>query len=165
MNLNNQRYKNLVVEHRHNARYSKKRSFILNQSRRGMSNIELAACCVREINSYRRGEPTSGSCSVELLRRAIVHEEPEAWKCVQQCYCEPISSWLRCHPQWEVASKLGSSEQYVARTIKRFKQVTMLNQDIEWGSIADIFRYLRVCLNGVILDILRVYSCSKEIPS
>ena len=88
-----------------------------------------------------------------------------AWKWIEQCYSEPISNWLACHPQWEIATKLGSKEQYVARTIKRFKQMTMLNKRIECTSIADAFRYLRVCLNGIILDRLRFYSCSKEKPS
>jgi hypothetical protein len=165
MNLNNQMHKNLVVESLQNVQHGNKRSQILNQSSREMNNTELAACCVREINYYRRGEPTSERYTVELLRRAIVQGEPEAWNWVQQCYCELIASWLRHHPQWEVASKLGSSEEYVARTIKRFKQITMLNKDIEWSSMAEIFQYLRVCLNGVILEILRVYSCSKEIHS
>jgi hypothetical protein len=101
MNLKNQMHKNLVVERHQNVQHGKKLSLILNQSSGEMSNSELAAYCVREIDKYCRGEPTSEKYSVELLRRAIVQREPEAWKWVQQ---------------------------YVSRTIKRFKQTTMLNQ-------------------------------------
>jgi hypothetical protein len=165
MNLHNQIHKDLVVEQRQNGQPGKQGSFIMIQSSKEIDNTELAANCVREIDSYYRGEPTSEKYSVELLRRAIARGESEAWKWIEQCYSEPISNWLGCHPQWEIATKLGSKEQYVARTTKRFKQMTILNKHIECVSIADAFRYLRVCLNGVILDRLRFYSCSKENPS
>lgn len=165
MNLHNRIHKDLVIERHQNGQHGKKGFLFLVQSSKEMDNTELAAFCVREIDSFRRGEPTSEKYSVELLRRAIVKGESEAWECIQLCYSEPISDWLCYHPQWEIAAKLGSKEQYVARTINRFKQMSMLNQHIDCNSIGDTLRYLRVCLNGVILDRLRFYSCSKEIPS
>jgi hypothetical protein len=164
MNLYSLIHKDLVVERHQNGQQSNKRPFVLIESMKEMDNIELAANCAREIETYSRGEPTSEKYSVELLRLAIVQGEPEAWIWIQQCYGELISSWLRCHPLWEIAIALGSPDQYVARTVERFKQMTTLNQHIECDSIADAFKCLRVCLNGVILDMLRYYSCSKEIP-
>ncbi len=164
MNLSNLIHNDLVVERHQNGQQSNRRSFVLIESMEEMDNTELAANCAREIDSYSRGEPTSEKYSVELLRLAIVQGEPEAWKWIQQCYGELISSWLRYHPLWEIAITLGSQEQYVARTVQRFKQMTKFNQQFECDSIADAFRYLRVCLNGVILDGLRFYTCSKENP-
>lgn len=164
MNLHNRIHKDLVVEGHQNGQHGKKGSLFLVQSSKVMNNTELAAYCMREIDNFRRGEQTSEKYNVELLRRAIVQGEPEAWKWIQLCYCEPISNWLCYHPRWEIAAKLGSKELYVARTIHRFKQMTMLNQHMECNSIGDTFRYLRVCLNGVIIEILRFYSCSIEIP-
>ena len=160
----NRMHKDLVVERDQNGQQSNKSSFILIESMEEINNAELAAHCAREIDSYRRGELTSEKYSVELLRLAIVQGEPEAWKSIQQCYGELISSWLRYHPQWKIAIGLGSQDQYIALTFKRFKKMTTLNQQVECDSIADAFMYLRICLNGVILDILRFYSCSREIP-
>lgn len=160
----NRMHKDLVVERNQNGQQSNKSSFILIDSVEKMNNTELVAHCAREIDSYRRGEPTSEKYSVELLRLAIVQGEPEAWKLIQQSYSELISSWLRYHPQWKIAIELGSQDQYIALTFKRFKKMTTLNQQVECDSIADAFKYLRVCLNGVILDILRFYSCSRELP-
>jgi hypothetical protein len=158
-------YKDLVVERHQSGQHSNKISFILIDSMEEMNTTELAAHCAREIDSYRRGEPTSEEYSVELLRLAIVQGEPEAWKSIQQCFGELISSWLRYHPQWKIAIKLGSQDEYIALTFKRFKQMITLNQPIEFESLAEAFTYLRVCLNGVILDTLRLYSCSGEFSS
>ncbi len=163
MNLYSQMHKDPVIESHKNRQQRNTSSFILIESMRELDNIELAAYCARELDNYRRGEPTSEKYSVELLQLAIVQGEPEAWKWIEQCYGGLISSWLRYHPQWEIAMTLGSQEQYVARTVKRFKQMISLNQHIECASIADALKYLRVCLNGVILDMLRFDSVSREI--
>jgi hypothetical protein len=152
-------HKDLVVERHQNVQQRNKSSFILIDSMEEMNIAELAAHCAREIDSYRRGEPTDEEYSVGLLRLAIVQGEPEAWKSIQQCFGELISSWLRYHPQWKIAIKLGCQDQYIALTFKRFKQMITLNQPIEFESLAEAFTYLRVCLNGVILDTLRYYSC------
>lgn len=163
MSLHNQMHKDPVIESHKNKQQRNTSSFILIESMKELDSIELAASSAREIDNFRRGEPTSEKYSVELLRLAIVQGEPEAWKWIEQCYGALISSWLRYHPQGEIAMTLGSQEQYVARAVKRFRQMSTLNQHFECASIADALKYLRVCLNGVILDMLRFYSCSREL--
>jgi len=41
----------------------------------------LAAQCLREIDNFRRGEPCTDTCSVELVRRAMIQgvQEARAW--------------------------------------------------------------------------------------
>src|SRR5260370_12547831 len=51
-----------------------------------MSLPVLATHCVRELNTYRRGEPCTDRYGVELIRRATVQGDPEAWACVQHCF-------------------------------------------------------------------------------
>ena len=164
MSLYNQMHKDGVLERHQSGQQSKKSSFILIKSLEEMNTTELAAHCAREIDSFRRGEPTSERYTVELLRLAIERGEPEAWRSIQQCYSELILSWLCYHPQWKIALQLGSEEHYVTSTVNRFKQMTSLNQQIACDSMAEALRYLQVCLNGVMLDRLRFYSCSREIP-
>ena len=46
----------------------------------------LAAYCLREINKYRRGVPSAERYGLELLHRAIMQSDQEAWTWVQRCF-------------------------------------------------------------------------------
>jgi hypothetical protein len=165
MNPNKRVHKDLVVESHQGLQHNKKQqSLTLNQSGSKMNVTELAAHCVGEINKFRRGEPSTDRYSVELLRRAIVQGEQEAWSWIQQCFSGLVLSWLRRHPNRVAACELDSEENYVAQAFERFWQATALTQHIEFDSLAGALHYLRACLNGAIIDSLRTYSRSKEIP-
>ena len=165
MNPNIRVHKDLVVESHQGSQHDKKQqSLTLNQSGSEMNATELAAHCVGEINNFRRGEPGTEKYSVELLRRATLQGEQEAWAWIQQCFGELVLSWLRRHSYREAACGLDSEENYVAQTFERFWQATALTQHIEFNSLAGALQYLHACLNGAIVDTLRAYSRSREIP-
>lgn len=157
-------HKDLLMESHQSLRYDKKQSLRLNQAGSEMSNMELATHCVGEIDSVRRGELSSEKYSVELLRRATVQGEQEACVWIQQCFSELVLSWLHNHPERKAACELDSEENYVARTFERFWQATALTQHIEFNSLAGALHYLQACLNGAVIDTLRAYSLSKEMP-
>jgi hypothetical protein len=123
----------------------------------------LAAQCLREIDNYRRGEPWTDEYGLELLRRAAVQGDQEAWTGVQHCFGGMVRSWLRRHPKREVACRLESEEHYVARAFERFWQATTLTQRVEFHSLAAALQYLRASLNGAILDTLRAYARPREV--
>ena len=50
-----------------------------------MSLSVLAAYCARELSTAGWTEPCTETYGVELLRRAIVHGDQEAWTWVQRC--------------------------------------------------------------------------------
>ena len=164
MNPNLWIHKDLVVESHQGLQHDTKQSLTLNQSGSEMTTTELAAHCVGEFNNFRRGEPGTEKYSVELLRRATVQGELEARVWIQQCFSELVLSWLRCHPDRGTASELDSEENYVAQTFERFWQATALTQHIEFNSLAGALQYLHACLNGAIIDTMRAFSRSKEIP-
>jgi hypothetical protein len=123
----------------------------------------LATHCLREIDNYRRGEPWTDEYGLELLRRATVQSDQEAWRGVQHCFSGLVRSWLRRHPKREIACRLESEENYVARAFERFWQATTLTQRVEFNTLAATLQYLRASLNGVILDTLRTYPRPGEI--
>ena len=123
----------------------------------------LAAQCLREIDSYRRGEPWDDGYGLELLRRAIVQEDEEAWVGVQHCFSGLVRGWLLRHPKRDVACRLESEENYVAQTFERFWQATALTRHVEFMTLAAALHYLRASLNGVILDTLRAYARPREV--
>ena len=51
-----------------------------------LSVPQLTAQCLKEIDNYHRGEPNTDIYGVELLRRATVLGDPEAWESMQHCF-------------------------------------------------------------------------------
>jgi hypothetical protein len=137
----------------------------LNEEEAGeaLSVQTLAAECLRERENYRRGEPGTDENGLALLRRAIGQDDQEAWIWVYHCFSGLVRSWLRLHPQREVACRLESEENYVAQAFERFWQATTLSQRVEFNSLAAALQYLRTSLNGALLDTLRLYSRAEEV--
>lgn len=129
-----------------------------------MSVAVLAEHCTRESNKYRDGEHSDDRYGLELFRRAVMQHDQEAWERLQQCYSELVLSWLRRHPKQEAACRLDSEMNYVAQSFARFWLATTHNQQLAFSTLAGALQYLRACLNGAIIDTLRAYSRSKEVP-
>jgi hypothetical protein len=123
----------------------------------------LAAQCSMEIDHYRQGELYTDSYSVELLRRATVANDQEAWACVQHCFSGLVRGWLHRHPKRAIACRLENQEHYVAQAFERFWQATAYNQQLEFRSLAAALHYLRASANGAILDTLRTYQRPGEV--
>jgi len=130
---------------------------------RTLSVEALVAHCTREIDNYRRHEPCNDEYGLELLRRAIVQVDEEAWAGVQHCFSRLVRGWLHRHPKREVACRMESEENYVAQTLERFWQATALTRHVEFNTLAAALQYLRASLNGVILDTLRTYARPREV--
>jgi hypothetical protein len=124
---------------------------------------ELAAQCLRELGNYRRGEPCTDAFGLELLGRATIQDNQEAWAWVQYCFGGMVRGWLRRHPKRELACRLQSEENYVAQTFERFWQVTAFNQQVEFSTLAAVLQYLLAGLHGAILDMLLAYAWPGEV--
>lgn len=123
----------------------------------------LVAHCSSEIDHYRSREPWNDGYGLELLRRAIVQEDEEAWTGVQHCFNGLVRGWLHRHPKRDVAYRLESVENFVAQTFERFWQATTLTRHLEFTTLAAAMKYLRASLNGAILDTLRAYARPREV--
>jgi len=123
----------------------------------------LAAQCLGELSTYRRGEPCTETYGLELLRRATVQGDPEAWAWVRHCFRELVLDWLHRHPSREAACRLESEEHYVAQAFERFCQATTVTQRVEFSRLAPALQYLRASLNGAILNTLRAYSRPRAV--
>jgi hypothetical protein len=127
-----------------------------------MSLPVLAALCVRELTTYRMGEPYTDTYSVELLRRAAVQDDQEARVWVHSCFGGVMLDWLRRHPKRARACRLEREEHFVAQAFERFWQSTTSNQRVECTTLAGAFHYLRASLHGAILDRLRADARQRE---
>jgi hypothetical protein len=122
-----------------------------------MSIAELADQCMNEINHYQTGVLLSERYSAELLFRAILQGDQDAWKAVQQCLSETVRGWLDRHPKREAACRLDSEETYITQAFARF-HLAAVQQQVEFSRLPSALQYLRVSLNGVLLDALRASS-------
>jgi hypothetical protein len=129
-----------------------------------LSIPQLAAQCMKEVDNYHRGEPYTDVYGVELLRRATMFGDSEAWTWMQHCFGGLVLGWLRRHPYRETACRLENEENYVAQTFERFWQATALTQKVAFNTLASALRYLHLSLNGAILDSLRANVRSREVP-
>jgi len=129
-----------------------------------MTILELATHCFTEIDNYRRGEPYTDEYGLELLSRTIIQDDQEAWAWMQRCFNGMVLGWLHRHPCRSAACRLESEANYVALAFERFRQATTLTQRVEFNSLAEGLQYLRVCLNGAVLDTLRICARAREMP-
>jgi hypothetical protein len=107
------------------------------------------------------GDETVEVSSLQLLRRAIVHSDQEAWAGFQQCLEETVLTWLHEHPSREAACRGPCEKDLVAQTFERFRQAAVQAQ-MAYETPAGMQAYLRASLNGVILDTLRTFSRPRE---
>jgi hypothetical protein len=123
----------------------------------------LAELCLRKMDNFQRGEPCTDAYGVELVRRATIQGDQEAWEGMQHCFGGIVRGWLRGHPSREVACRLESEENYVAQTFEHFWQATTLTQHVEFSTLSAVLQYLRASLNGAIVDMLRAYAQPREV--
>ncbi len=123
----------------------------------------LASRCLLELANYQRGEPCDETYGLELLRRAIIQSDQEAWAWVQHCFGGTVRGWLHRHPSREAACRLESEENYVALAFERFWRATTMTHQVEFSRLAAALQYLYASLNGAILDTLRAYARPREV--
>ena len=68
-----------------------------------MSLAKLTEYSAQEIRKYRRNEPSDDSYCLEILQRAIVLRNNEAWIVLLQLFSEHVHVWLARHSHREAA--------------------------------------------------------------
>jgi hypothetical protein len=94
---------------------------------------------------------------LELLRHASIHSDLQAWTAFQQSLEETVLTWLRKHPGRDAVCHLQSEQHFVAQAFERLRQAVVRRQ-LSCETLSEVLVYLRVSLNGAILDELRVSS-------
>src|SRR5581483_263064 len=128
-----------------------------------MSLAELTRCCAQEMSKYRRKEISSDQYCLEILRRAVVLRDDQAWAVLQQQFNENIRLWLARHPYRETALRYEVDQSYIDDAFRRFWQA-IKDQHLIFATLASALSYLHLCLNCAIMDTLRAYSRPKEEP-
>ena len=102
---------------------------------------------------------------LKMFRHALSEHDQHAQRWFQNHFSVKVLDLMHCHPRKEMACRLHSEEYYVIETFRRFWQTPLYHQEFEFKNMTDVLSYLRVSLNGVILDALRSYQRPHEAPS
>ncbi len=129
-------------------------SIIMDEAVDQMKLTVLADMNIRELQRYRCKQPFDDRYCLEILRRALVEQNDEAWSVLQQCFSETIRGWLRGHPNRDVALLRDTEENYIAQTFSRF-WYAVRDQSMEFATLYSVLSYLHATLNGIIIDTLR----------
>ncbi len=116
----------------------------------------------QERRKYLRKEPSDDSYCLEILRRAVVLRDHEAWAALQALLSESVRLWFARHPYRRSALRYEPVEQtYIDDTFRRFWQA-LNDQHLVFSSLAGAYSYLHMCLNCAVMDTLRTYARPRE---
>ncbi|HEY7418632.1 MAG TPA: hypothetical protein VH593_25870 [Ktedonobacteraceae bacterium] len=127
-----------------------------------MSLKTLIECGTQEMRKYHRREPSNDSYCLEILRRAVVLHDHEAWAALQALLNESVRLWFIRHSYREIALRYEPIEQnYVDDAFRRLWQA-ISDQGSVFSSLAGAMSYLHLCLNAAVMDVLRAYARPRE---
>ena len=131
-------------------------------SRQQSNNGQEAAFPFFKEGRVHKGQQYEAGCQrdldfsrMELWRYAKTHGDLETWAAFQQGLEETVLSWFHEHPASEVVRRVQSDKHFVARAFERLWQAVVQRQ-VACETLSGVLVYLRACLNGAILETLRV---------
>ncbi len=129
----------------------------MNQLLYDMSLKTLVEYSMREMNNYRRNEPSDDGYCLEIFRRAVILHNADAWATLQSLFTDNIRMWLARNTHREDALRHQSEQDYVDDTFRRFWQAVS-EEALVFTSLASALRYLKLCLHSAVMDSLRAYA-------
>jgi hypothetical protein len=101
---------------------------------------------------------------LELLRRASIHSDLDAWAAFHQSLEETVLTWLHAHPGSEAACRVQSERHLVALAFERLRQATIQGQ-VTCETLSEVLVFLRASLSGAILETLRASSHPRAVSA
>ena len=128
-----------------------------------MSLSALEDRCMSQIERYRRNEPHNDQECLEVFYRAMVKHDPDAWELLQRLFTPTVRGWM-CHkPYRDIACRHEPEENYVNDAFARVWQASMCNR-LEFTTLEAALNYLKISLQGALIDKLLAYSRPREVP-
>ncbi len=114
-----------------------------------------------EMGKYRHKEASDDQYCLEIFHRAVVLRNDDAWSFLQRQFAEHVHIWLRRHPGRDSALRYDSEQSYIDEAFRRFWQAVN-EQRLTFTTLAGALRYLHLCLNCAIMDVLRAFTRPRE---
>ncbi|MBV8695854.1 MAG: hypothetical protein JO125_16920 [Chloroflexi bacterium] len=135
----------------------------MENSPREMSLTSLAHRSFEEMSKYRRKEPSDDRYCLEIVRRAVLQGDDEAWTVLYRQFSENLRLWFRRHPWKDMVLQYEQEEHYVDLAFERFWK-SVRKQELSFTTLAAAMSYLHMCLNCSVMDMVRDGTRPKEAP-
>ncbi len=118
---------------------------------------QLAQHCAAEQQRYHQHQPSDDRYCLELFLRALYRRDDLAWSLVYQQFLGTVLAWVHQHPCANLVLAHEEPETYAAEAFSRFWVATRPGGEAapRFLTLASVLAYLKVCLNGVMLDKVR----------
>ena len=117
----------------------------------------------RKRHTNDRTDDLTGAYNLALLHYAIRQDDYQARVEFERRFGKTMRGWLHRHPLWETACLYGSEEYYVTLAFEQFRQ-SAIRQLVAFKKLTKALAYLRMSLNGVLLETLRAHKRSEAFP-
>jgi hypothetical protein len=101
---------------------------------------------------------------LEMFRHAVKESDQCVQRWLQQKFSAILLNWIHDHPKGDLICRLHTEEYYLFETFRCFWLTLRKQQKFDFTSVSDALFYLRISMNGVILDTLRNFSSPREVP-
>ena len=102
--------------------------------------------------------------TLDLLRRASTQGDLQAWTAFKQSLEETVLSWFHEHPRNEAVCELQREWHFVALAFEQLWQAAIQGQ-VSCETLSDVLVFLRLSLNGAILETLRASKRPEAVSS
>jgi hypothetical protein len=125
---------------------------------------EQPASALTNTQFQASGATLNDQYCLELFQRVRQQNDEQAKEQWQYLFCVTMLDWMSRHPYKEKAYGYQPAAYYVKKAFERFWRINIPDHEIESRTITSILQYLQVCLNAVIIDVLRVHELLKRVP-
>jgi RNA polymerase sigma factor (sigma-70 family) len=115
-----------------------------------MADTALLERCQAAWSRARSGEMHDDRPGLELLRRAVVAREDDAWAALQQLWREPVRGWCR-----RAGAVEDDLDEAVQATWVKFWQSYTPAKLAQATTLAAVLQYLKLCARSAVLDGVR----------
>jgi DNA-directed RNA polymerase specialized sigma24 family protein len=115
---------------------------------------QLAQECAAQSERYFQRQDSDPSYCYELLRRAILERQQQAWTLFYNQYRPLVASWVLRHPAFVQS---GEEVQYfVNSAYEKFWSALSPAKFEYFPDLKGLLRYLQTCVHSVIIDQIRL---------
>ena len=106
--------------------------------------------CAQESELFFQREANDPRFCFELLRRAILEHNQDAWEPVYSQYRPLVSGWIARHPGFQDAGE--ELDVFVNATFERFWSALTPEKFLLFPDLKALLRYLQMCVHSVLVD-------------
>jgi DNA-directed RNA polymerase specialized sigma24 family protein len=115
--------------------------------------------CSQESELFRSEQRRNQPHCFELFRRAIALGDEKAWSLIFSVYQRQIERWVGRHPSFPNCAE--EVQYFVNRALERFWRALTPQKFSDFREISMLLEYLKLCVNGAILDHVRTLERKK----